>query len=278
MPVRVAIVLRGEIPKGGLTVGDRDRACGILPGFLTRFPTGQRFAFALRHDLRLPSEAYQLQGCPLSYAPIGKVRLDEEEWFSRRYSEEEIRLLAAGKLDQVETESSRRKRLEEPPSPVPIVALDRPLRIYDGGSLKLRDLAGQVVVFAEWSMDCDPEEDCGPLAELVKLHRQHRSAPLRIVGMPFLHPFDPSTAIHLARAFAKANGIEFPLVWPDGDFTYAIAENKRLGSVAASAAQYFVISAEGRIVKRVRGENGTAAVLRQAVETALAAARPAKSR
>ena len=274
MPMRVSTVFRGKVPEGGLVIGaDKGGGCGIQPEFLIRDqPDGQHFAFALRSSDRLPSGAYVLHWCPWPYAMVVDSNPPgRNQYFDRRYSLEEIRLLALGKFKQVESEAAYRRRLEESPSPVPAEALDFPLHTYDGNTVKLREYSGQVVVVCNWYERCGKGEDCSLLRSLVEMHKTHRRDPLRIIGMP---PFSPQTEVEEARGLAKKLSIEFPLVWAasdsDIDFLSTIAEYEKFGFMAFP--QCFVISSDGNIVKRARRGN-EAAVVKKAVQKALSTVR-----
>jgi peroxiredoxin len=178
-----------------------------------------------------------------------------------------VRLLADGHFDRVESERAYYERREAEPTPLSDRVLDWPLETIDGRRVRLRDYAGQVVVVGFWSAS-----DPGLVDELNSLNRRYRNGPVRILGFPGVwQPKTPEAAAAI-RMMAKQRQVEFPLLRDDeGTFEHEVSEYEKFGF--GSSPAHFVISHDGRIVKRVRGGGAEeAAALRQAVEAAVAAA------
>jgi hypothetical protein len=262
MPLRNLIVLKGEPVVGGVTIGSKPGGgCEPMPAYF-RQPFGDRFAFALSTKNRGSAGEYLMHFCPPQWVPLdnGKPPPKDTAW-KRRYSLPEIQLLARGEFAKVESERAYHARRESEPTRVPDVLLDRPLKTYDGGTLKLRNYLGRVVVVGFW---VSPQE--GLLPELLKLHRAHRQDEFQVIGFPAI-----GSSVD-ARTMAARLKIEFPLIRSDDEFEYGLAEYTKFGYM--SSPGYFVISPDGFVVKRIRGLGAAnASALVQSVEAALANAR-----
>lgn len=164
-----------------------------------------------------------------------------------------------------------KKEKEEAISPVPESAINRPLKAYDGSHIKLADYTGKkVVVLGWWYMLCKPSDsDCEMISHLVKLKREYGNKGVEVIGMPGIHPFNPTRETARVKRLTRKYGINFPLVWDDGSFTHDVEEYEKFGY--SSIPQVFVISREGDIIKRVRGfdTRRDPKVLRETVENAI---------
>ena len=160
---------------------------------------------------------------------------------------------------------------EEAITPVSERAMNRPLRSYDGATIKLADFAGKkVVVLGWWYMLCKPSDaDCGMLSHLVRLKRDYGDKGVEVIGMPGIHPFNPSREAVRVKSLTRRYGVNFPLVWVDGTFTHDVEEYDKFGY--SSTPQVFVISRDGYVVKRIRGfdPQSDPKALREALENAI---------
>ena len=160
---------------------------------------------------------------------------------------------------------------EEVASPVSESAMSRPLRSYDGSSIKLADYAGKkVVVLSWWYMLCKPSDaDCKMLPHLVKLKKEYGAQGVEVIGMPGIYPFNPTREAARVKGLIRKYDINFPLVWDDDTFTHDVEEYDKFGY--SSIPQVFIISRDGYVMKRVRGfdPQRDPKVLREAVENAI---------
>ena len=149
-----------------------------------------------------------------------------------------------------------------PPSMVtlPPEVLNTELQSMTGHSLKLSDYAGKVLVLNLWATWCGP---CRmEIPELVKLHKEYRAKGLTVVG---LSTENPEASAEGVRRFAHDFKMDYPVGWATQDVAIALMQGRD------AIPQSFVISRDGRILKRFVGFNAAATPrqLREAIEEAL---------
>jgi hypothetical protein len=171
--------------------------------------------------------------------------------------------------EQIESTKEYYRKAAEKETSITLVsnsAMNWPLRSYSGGTLRLADYKGKVLVLGWWYLLCKPSQlDCDMIPDLVKLKNIYGSQGLEVVGMPGIYPFNSTReATRVKKLIAKYH-INFKLVWVDYEFTNDVEEYERFGY--SSSPQVFVISRDGYVVKRIRGFDAPA--LRVAVEKAL---------
>ena len=184
--------------------------------------------------------------------------------FWRRLHSQPIKL-----EEQVEsTKEYYRKAAEKEAmiTPVSPESMNRALRSYSGGTLKLADYRGKVLVLGWWHLLCKPSDpDCEMIPHLVKLKNEYGPQGVEIIGMPGIYPFKPAREAARIKNFIAKYRINFKLVWDDDEFTTDVVEYEKFGY--SSSPQVFVISRDGYVVKRIRGFDASA--LRGAVEKAV---------
>ena len=134
-------------------------------------------------------------------------------------------------------------------------------RLDAESSLSLASLRGKVVVLNFWASWCDPCEE--ESAELEAVWREYRARGLVVVGIDGYDDFDDD-----ARAFARDNGMTYPLVQAQSPET---ARDYRVRGYPVT----YVVDRDGRIVGNafigpVDGSDATRAAFRRRIERALA--------
>ncbi|MDQ3665285.1 MAG: TlpA family protein disulfide reductase [Acidobacteriota bacterium] len=143
---------------------------------------------------------------------------------------------------------------------LPPMVLDTELKAMSGPPIKLSDYTGKVLVVNLWATWCGP---CRmEIPELVKLHREYRAQGLQVVG---LSTEDPEASAEGVRRFAQEFQMDYPVGWATPEVAIALMQGRD------AIPQSFVISPEGRILKRFVGFSAAATPrqLREAIEEAL---------
>ncbi len=143
---------------------------------------------------------------------------------------------------------------------LPASVRDAQLTGIDGASFKLADYDGKVMLVNLWATWCGPCRLETP--ELVKLHKEFKSQGVEMVG---LTTENPQGAAESVKNFVRANGVDYRIGWASGEFALTLMQGRD------AIPQSFVISRDGRIVKRFVGFSPvqTPPLLRQAIEEAL---------
>lgn len=134
------------------------------------------------------------------------------------------------------------------------------LTAIDGRTFKLADYTGKVLLVNLWATWCGP---CRlEIPELVKLHKRFKSRGVEIVG---LSTEDPNYAAESVRNFIRDFKVRYRIGWSLPDVTTTLMQGRD------AVPQSFVISRDGRIVKRFVGFKPTQnpLLLSQAIEEAL---------
>jgi thiol-disulfide isomerase/thioredoxin len=149
------------------------------------------------------------------------------------------------------------------PISVPANVLNAELKDINGGSLKLSDYSGKVVVVNMWATWCGPCRIETP--ELVAMNKEFKTRGVEIIGLT-TKLNDPDIAA--VKNFVREQNVDYRTVYDDGSFASSLTQLTRARSVIP---QSFVISREGQIIKHFEGFNpqSTPMLLRQAVEQAI---------
>ncbi|MBA3514419.1 MAG: TlpA family protein disulfide reductase [Pyrinomonadaceae bacterium] len=143
---------------------------------------------------------------------------------------------------------------------LPSLVLDTELKSMNGRPIKLSDYAGKVLVVNLWATWCGP---CRmEIPELVKFHKEYRVKGLEVVG---LSTEDPEASAASVRRFAQEFNMDYPVGWATPEVALALMQGRD------AIPQSFVISRDGRILKRLVGFSAAATPqqLREAIEEAL---------
>lgn len=170
--------------------------------------------------------------------------------------------------DEAVTKESPPKTSVNPPRPEPAAALttlpatvsDVEMRAVTGPAIKLSDYSGKVLVLNLWATWCGPCRK--EIPELVKLHKEFRSKGLEVVGLSTENPDASAAGV---RRFVSEFKMNYRVGWAPPEVSTTLMQDRN------AIPQSFVISRDGRILKRFVGFSVTATPgqLRQAVEEAL---------
>lgn len=143
---------------------------------------------------------------------------------------------------------------------LPAAVLTAPAALLGGGTLRLEDYKGKVVVLDMWATWCPPCR--AEIPHLVEIQREYGGR-VEVIG---LTTEDPATTTEKVKAFAEQFNINYKV-------GFASPEHKQLVVMGGSSIpQTFVINGEGRVVRHFPGFHPTQTIpaMRQAIEQALA--------
>jgi peroxiredoxin len=145
---------------------------------------------------------------------------------------------------------------------LPPDVLDAELRAANGSPIKLSDYSGKVLLVNLWATWCGPCRSETP--ELVKLHKEFQPRGVEMVG---LSTENPDASAESVRQFVRTYNVDYHVGWATREVAIILMQGRD------SIPQSFIISREGRIMRRFIGFNpvSTPPQLRQALEDALAA-------
>jgi len=144
---------------------------------------------------------------------------------------------------------------------LPASIADAELPAVTGKPIKLSSYLGKVLVVNLWATWCGPCR--AEIPELVKLHKEFRSQGLEIVG---LSTEEPEHSAAKVRAFVSDFEMTYRVGWATNEVALGLMQGRD------SIPQSFVISRDGKILKRFVGFNPTSTPpqIREAIEQALA--------
>lgn len=124
---------------------------------------------------------------------------------------------------------------------VPEALMQAELRALDGGTIRLADYAGKIIVLDLWATWCPP---CRyEIPHLVALGNEYRARGVEVIGLTV----DENDTEQKLRAFASQYGINYKIGWADADFAYSF-----MGDYS-SIPQTFIITRDGRLLKKFVG-------------------------
>lgn len=135
------------------------------------------------------------------------------------------------------------------PSPAPMTTLpasvlNAELQSADGGSFRLSDYSGQVLVINLWATWCGPCRLETP--KLVKLQEEFRAQGVVVVGLTAEVPEDSAGEV---RTWVRDFAIPYRIGWTGADVVIALMNGRD------AIPQTFVVSPTGQLVKRFIGFN-----------------------
>jgi cytochrome c biogenesis protein CcmG/thiol:disulfide interchange protein DsbE len=152
-----------------------------------------------------------------------------------------------------------------PPAPAPITTLpssviDAELRAAAGAPIKLSNYSGKVLLVNLWATWCGPCRLETP--ELVKLHKEFRSQGVEVVG---LSTENPDSSAESVKRFVKDFDVDYRIGWATPEVAITLMQGRD------AIPQSFVISRNGRVVKRFVGFNpiSTPPQIKEAIQEAL---------
>lgn len=156
-----------------------------------------------------------------------------------------------------------------PPSPANPVALPETvsaasINLVEGGSKKLADYKGKVLIVDLWATWCGPCRQ--EIPHLIELANQYKDQGVEVLG---LTNEDPAADAPKVKEFAKQFKINYPLGWADQNLSVGIM---RLGG-RSGIPQTLIIGRDGRVRNHFVGFSPVISVpqLKAALEEAVKA-------
>jgi thiol-disulfide isomerase/thioredoxin len=136
------------------------------------------------------------------------------------------------------------------------------LRALDGSTFKLADYSGKIVLVNLWATWCGPCRS--EIPDLIKVSEEYKAKGVEVIG---LTNEDPIAEEGKVKAFVRQFNIPYVIGWGDQSFAMALMQ----GQVRNNIPQSFIISRDGRVLKRFIGFSPTQTPpkLRQALDEAV---------
>lgn len=145
-------------------------------------------------------------------------------------------------------------------SAMPAVIFDTEMRAANGDPIKLSNYSGKVLLLNLWATWCGPCRMETP--ELVKLHQEYQARGVEFIG---LSTEDPDASAQKVREFVDRYQVGYQIGWATREVALTLMQGK------TSIPQSFIITRDGRLLKRIHGfhPQRTPPELKQALEDAL---------
>ncbi len=128
-------------------------------------------------------------------------------------------------------------------------ASDVAIRKLDGGTFKLSDFRGKVLVVDFWATSCAPCVKQVP--QLAKLSKTYRDSGLEVVGLTSDEESDQKIVVE----FLKKAGADYTVGYDNHWLSSAFLKGTEDETGLPPIPQLFVISRDGRVVEHLIGEN-----------------------
>lgn len=151
-----------------------------------------------------------------------------------------------------------------PPSnePLPATTMNTELTALDGSKFKLADYQGKIVLVNLWATWCGPCR--AEIPDLIKVSEEYKAKGVEVIGITNENPERDGPAV---KAFVKQFKINYKIGWSDQSFATDLMQ----GQIRNSIPQSFIISRDGRVLKRFVGYSPveTPPKLRKALDEAV---------
>lgn len=127
-------------------------------------------------------------------------------------------------------------------------AIDVPIAKLDGGTFKLADYRGKVLIVDFWATYCPPCVKQAP--QLAALNERYRDRGLAIVGLTS----DEKDQQKLVEEFIKKAGINYAIGYDNSWLSTAFLKGTEDDTGAPPIPQLFVLSRDGRVIEHLIGE------------------------
>ncbi len=143
---------------------------------------------------------------------------------------------------------------------LPAAVLNAELRSANGEPIRLADYNGKVLLINLWATWCGPCRN--EIPELVRFYDQYKAQGFEVVG---LSTENPDASSEQVKAFLRNFNINYRVGWATAEVAVTLMQGRD------SIPQSFIISRDGKILKRFIGFSPTATPpqLKQAIEDAL---------
>lgn len=153
-----------------------------------------------------------------------------------------------------------------PPVTTPLAnsVMNTELKALDGSTFKLADYQGKIVVVNLWATWCGPCRS--EIPDLMRINDEFNAKGVEVIG---LTSEDPEVDLDKVQDFVRQYNINYKIGWGDQSFALALMQ----GQVRNSIPQSFIISRDGRVLKRFVGYSPveTPPKMRKALEEAIIA-------
>ncbi len=149
-----------------------------------------------------------------------------------------------------------------PNAPLPATVMNAELKALDGKTFKLADYQGKIVLVNLWATWCGPCRS--EIPDLIQVAADYKAKGVEIIGLTNEDPVADEVKV---KDFVKQFNITYKIGWGDQDFALALMQ----GAVRNNIPQSFIISRDGRVLKRFIGfsRTETPPKLRQALDEAV---------
>jgi thiol-disulfide isomerase/thioredoxin len=120
---------------------------------------------------------------------------------------------------------------------------------HEGGTLKLSDLRGKVVIVDFWGTWCPPCRKQAP--QLAELNKRYRDKGLAVIGMSL---DDQKEDQKLVNDFIKQAGINYQIAYPSRIVTDAFLKGTEDETGSPPIPQLFIFGKDGKLVEHLIGE------------------------
>jgi thiol-disulfide isomerase/thioredoxin len=147
------------------------------------------------------------------------------------------------------------------PYALPAEVLETSFRLVDGGSRKISDYSGKVLVVDLWATWCRPCRQ--EIPHLIEMANEYRSKGVEVIG---LSTEDPEEAAQLVRDFSQQFKINYPLGWAETPLADQLMNGRE------GIPQTIIIGRDGKVKKHFVGFNKTFSVpqMKAALDEAVA--------
>jgi thiol-disulfide isomerase/thioredoxin len=155
-------------------------------------------------------------------------------------------LSAVYKTDEPSMDAERPARSADPSAPYELSAevLETSFRLVDGGSKKISDYSGKVLIVDLWATWCRPCRQ--EIPHLIEMANEYKSKGVEVIG---LSTEDPEEAAQLVRDFSQQFKINYPIGWAE----MPLAEQLMNGR--DGIPQTIIIGRDGKVKRHFVGFN-----------------------
>ncbi|MEP7341415.1 MAG: TlpA disulfide reductase family protein [Acidobacteriota bacterium] len=147
-------------------------------------------------------------------------------------------------------------------------SLEAPIAKINGGTIKLADYSGKVLVVDFWATYCPPCVKQAP--QLAALNERYRDRGLVVVGLTS----DPKEDQQKVEEFIKKAGINYTIGYDNSWLSDAFLKGTEDDSGQRPIPQLFVLARDGRVIEHLIGEQpGRMQYLEKVVNEQLGASR-----
>lgn len=128
------------------------------------------------------------------------------------------------------------------PVTLPATVMDASFKTIDGGSKRLSDYSGKVLVVDLWATWCGPCRQ--EIPHLIQMANEYKSKGVEVIG---LTNEDPIYATEQVKAFTKQFNINYPIGWADVNMQIGLMNGRN------GIPQTIIIGRDGKVKKHFVG-------------------------